>query len=111
VVAEVEAAYPLIRRRRTNLNIAGGFDLVDQKTDVGGGGTLAEDRLRVFYLRADGDYRFVFDERPVTTTGSLSLRRGVTGLGASSAGGALATRALAEPDAWLLRGPAVSTRR
>jgi len=104
VVAEAEAAYPLIRRRRANLNLAGGFDLVDQKTEVGGGGALSEDRLRIFYLRADGDYRFVFDQRPVTTTGSLSLRRGVTGLGATSAGGPLATRALAEPDAWLVRG-------
>jgi len=103
VVAEVEAAYPLVRRRRLNLNLAGGFDFIEQQTDIAGAGTLTQDRLRVVYLRADGDARpFVLD-RTVVVGGSVTVRKGLSGLGASKAGGPLATRSLAAPDAWLIR--------
>lgn len=104
VVGEAEVAYPLIRRRRLNLNLAGGFDFINQETDLGAGGALlTQDRLRVAYLRADGDARdYVFD-RTVLLSGALSVRKGLTGLGASEAGSILMTRGLAVPDAWLIR--------
>jgi len=103
VVAEAEASYPLIRRRRLNLNLAGGFDLVDQKTDIAGAGTLTEDRVRVLYLRADGDVRTYALDRTFLTSGSLTVRKGLSGLGASEAGSSFLTRSLAKPDAWLMR--------
>jgi hemolysin activation/secretion protein len=103
VVGNVELAYPLIRRRRTNLNIAGGFDLVDQQTDQGGG-TLTEDKARVLYARLDGDLRVYAFDRPVTMNGALTLRKGLSGLGASQAGSDLLTHGFAIPDAWLVRG-------
>jgi hemolysin activation/secretion protein len=103
-VGEVEAAYPLIRRRRLDLNLAGGLDVIDQETDIAGGGKLTEDKARVLYLRLDGDARsFAFD-RPVSANWALSLRKGLSGLGASEAGSALLTHGFAAPDAWLVRG-------
>jgi len=103
VVAEAEAAYPLIRRRRLNLNLAGGFDFINQETEVAGAGTLTQDRLRVLYARADGDVRTYAFDRTVLLSGSATVRKGLSGLGASEAGSPLLTRGLSEPDAWLLR--------
>ncbi len=106
-VGEVEAAYPLVRHRRFNLNLAGGLDLVNQETDVGsGGGKLTEDNLRVLYLRADTDARAVIYQRPVVLTAAASFRKGLSGLGASDEGSPFLTRALSQPDAWLLRANA-----
>jgi hemolysin activation/secretion protein len=103
VVAEVEAAYPLIRRRRANLNVAGGFDLINQETDQGGAGALTQDRLRVAYLRTDGDFRSFLFDRTFLVTGGLTLRKGLSGLGGTDAGSSLLTRSLSDPDAWLVR--------
>lgn len=112
VVAEAEAAYPLIRRRRLNLNLAGGFDVIDQETKAGGfSGPLTQDRLRVVYLRADGDLRTYALDRTFLLSGGLALRKGLSGLGASDAGSSLLTRSLAEPDAWLVRGNAEADAR
>jgi hemolysin activation/secretion protein len=105
VVGNLEVAYPLIRRRRTNLNLAGGFDLVNQKTDLGnGGGPLTEDKVRVLYARLDGDLRVYAFDRPVAMNGALTVRKGLSGLGASQAGENLLTHGFAIPDAWLVRG-------
>ena len=107
VVAEAEAAYPLIRRRRLNLNVAGGFDFINQETAAGGfSGPLTQDRLRVAYLRTDGDLRTYAFDRTFLIGGGLALRKGFSGLGASDAGSNLLTRGLAAPDAWLVRGNA-----
>jgi hemolysin activation/secretion protein len=104
VVAEAEVAYPLIRRRSLNLNLAGGFDYINQETDLGGGGSLlSQDRLRVVYLRADGDARAYVLDRTLLFNGALTVRQGLTGLGASEAGSILMTRSLAIPNAWLVR--------
>jgi hemolysin activation/secretion protein len=100
VVAEAEAAYPLIRRRRLNLNLATGFDFINQDTD---GPFQTRDRLRVAYLRADGDLRAFVLDRTVLMTGALTVRKGFSGLGASDAGSPLLTRSLSAPDAWLVR--------
>jgi len=105
LVAEVEGAYPLVRHRRFDLNLAGGFDYIDQETDVGSGAfRLSQDDLRVFYLRADADARTAIVQRPVVLAAAVSFRKGVSGLGASRQGSALLTRNLSQPDAWLVRG-------
>lgn len=103
VVGNLEAAYPLIRRRRTNLNLAGGIDLVNQETDLGGGEKLSEDKARVLYARLDGDLRVYAFDRPVGMTGAITVRKGLSGLGASEAGSPLLTHGFAVPDAWLVR--------
>lgn len=103
VVANLEAAYPLVRLRNQNLNLAGGLDIIDQKTRVGGAGLLSHDKLRIVYARADGDYRTEVAERPVLFSGSLGVRKGLSLLGGSETGDLGLTRALGKPEAWVLR--------
>ncbi len=102
-VAEAELAYPLIRLRRRNLNLAAGFDDIDESTDTAGT-LLYRDKLRVFYARADGDDRLDVLSRAIQLSGSLTFRKGVDGLGASDAGSDTLTRPDGKPDAWLVRG-------
>ena len=104
VVANVEGAYPMIRARNQNLNVAGGLDFVEQKTDIGGVGRLSQDKLRVIYARADGDYRTEIAQRPVQVSGAATLRKGLSVLGGSDSGDLGLTRGLAKPDAWVLKG-------
>lgn len=99
LVANLEGAYPLIRARTENLNLAGGLDFIDTKTSVLG----VRDELRVAYVRADGDYRTEFAGRPVLASGAVSLRKGLSGLGASDAGDPI-SRATAKTDPWVVRG-------
>ncbi|MBS0335168.1 MAG: ShlB/FhaC/HecB family hemolysin secretion/activation protein [Proteobacteria bacterium] len=102
-VGEVEAAYPLIRRRRLDVNLAGGLDVIDQRTEIAGA-RLTQDNVRVLYLRADGDTRAFALDRPLALNWMVSLRKGLSGLGASDAGSPLLTHGFAAPDAWLVRG-------
>jgi hemolysin activation/secretion protein len=104
LVANLEAAYPVVRMRTQNLNVAGGLDLIDQKATTRGFGRLSEDQLRVVYARADGDYRTELSGRPALISGGVTVRKGLSGLGASDEGDPLLTRAFAKPDAWVLRG-------
>ncbi len=103
LVANLEAAYPYIRSRNQNLTLAGGLDVIDQKTRAGGAGVLSHDQLRVLYARADGDYRTEIAARPVLFNGSVGVRRGLSILGGSDKGDVDLTRALGNPDAWVLR--------
>ncbi|MBL8773507.1 MAG: ShlB/FhaC/HecB family hemolysin secretion/activation protein [Phenylobacterium sp.] len=103
VVGNLEAAYPVIRSRSQNLNVAGGFDFIDQRTRPGGAATLSHDKLRVLYARADGDYRTEIAGRPVLTSGAVSIRKGVDVFGGSDAGDVLLTRGSGKPGAWVLR--------
>lgn len=102
-VAEAELAYPVIRSRRRNLNVAAGFSFVDQETEIGGLGTLADDKLRVAYLRTDGDAQLSAAAIPVAVQGAVELRQGLSGFGASEAGDPLLSRFDGEPDAFVLR--------
>ena len=104
VVGNLEAAYPLVRMRRVNFNLAGGLDLINQDTEIGGAGLLSRDKLRVAYLRADGDLRTRALDHLVQLDGAVTVRKGLSGLGASDSGSTLITRAFAKPDAWLVRG-------
>lgn len=104
VIATLEGAYPLIRSRAKNLNLAGGFDVIDQKNDIAGA-ALSRDHLRILYLRADGDARTEAFGYPTLLNGALTVRKGVSSLGGSDRGDPL-SRAGAKPDAWLARAAA-----
>ncbi|KRA83622.1 hypothetical protein ASD76_06210 [Altererythrobacter sp. Root672] len=101
----VRFTYPLIRHGRRNLNVGVGFDLIDQSVDFGGGlATLTDDHLRVFFARLDGHYAPAsLADHSFAMTGSLEVRQGIRGLGASSFGDPQASRYLAKPDATVFR--------
>ena len=103
--AGARLTYPLIRHGQRNLNVSAGFDWVDQKVDFGGGlATLTDDSLRVLFVRLDGHYAPAeLADHSVAVTGSLELRQGLSGLGASDFGDPDASRLLAEPAATVLR--------
>ncbi len=109
-VAEGELAYPLVRLRHRNLNLAAGFDFVDEATDAIGN-ALYRDRMRIFYVRADGDDQLDLFSRSIELNGSLSFRHGVEGLGASGAGAPDLTRPNGAPDGWLLRASGQASTR
>jgi len=98
-------SYPLMRHRRHNLTLGFGLDWVDQTVAFGGGAaTLTEDHLRVFFLRLDGHVApRNLQARSMALTGSLELRQGIHGLGASPQGDLDASRFGGKPDATVLR--------
>ncbi|MDZ4372773.1 MAG: ShlB/FhaC/HecB family hemolysin secretion/activation protein [Phenylobacterium sp.] len=102
LVGNIEAAYPLLRSRNQNLYLAGGLDLVDQKTDVVGA-RFTHDKLRVLYARADGDYRTEVSDLPLLLRGGATVRKGLSALGGSDSGDALLSRFLGKPDAWVIK--------
>jgi hemolysin activation/secretion protein len=106
-VGEAELAYPLIRLRRQSLYLAGGFDVIDESTDTAGL-ALNRDKLRVFYVRANGDTRLDALGRIFQVSGALTLRKGISGLGASSDDASATAIPTSRPggvsDAWLFRG-------
>lgn len=111
IVANLEAAYPIVRARNQNLNVVGGLDIVDQRTkDPTRFFVNSHDELRVLYARFDGDYRTEIGGRPVLLNGGVALRKGLDILGASDgdevpvAGEPTISRFGAKPDAWLVRG-------
>ncbi|WP_212741969.1 ShlB/FhaC/HecB family hemolysin secretion/activation protein [Sphingomonas sp. 1F27F7B] len=97
--------YPLLRHRRYNLNLSGGLEWIDQKVEFGGGiATLTEDKLRVFFARLDGHLApRELASHSVAATGSLELRKGVNGLGATPYGNRVASRFGGHPDATVVR--------
>jgi hemolysin activation/secretion protein len=110
-----EIDYPLILLRRASVNLAGGFDWVDQRIDFPGGGALSDDSLRILWLRADGGVRHD-GLRPtplgyISTRAALSLqfRKGLDGLGASRAGAPSLSRNEGKPDAWVFRAEGQSS--
>jgi hemolysin activation/secretion protein len=102
-VAEAELAYPLLRTRRRNINLAAGLDVVEEATDTAGT-PLYRDRLRIAYARVDGDDRLDFPSRTVLLNGSLTFRHGLDSLGASTPGSSTLSRPDGKPDGWLIRG-------
>ncbi|MBL8553216.1 MAG: ShlB/FhaC/HecB family hemolysin secretion/activation protein [Phenylobacterium sp.] len=105
-VVNLEASYPLVRRRRETLNLIAGFDLIDQDTGVGGAGRLINDDLRVVYARAEANRTYYAGYRPVLLTAEAGLRRGLEGFGATQEGDRLLSRSEARPSAWLVQGSA-----
>jgi hemolysin activation/secretion protein len=102
LVANIEAAYPLVRRRRENITLAAGFEVINQDTRIGGGARLINDDLRVVYARAQGDQTaYWWGYRPIVLSGEVGIRRGIEGFGATDEGDRLLSRAQARPGAWV----------
>lgn len=103
-VASAELRYPLIKLRRYSLDVAGGFDLVDQTTSFPGGDVLADDKLRVFWTHLNGEFVRSFENGFSSSgRGVLEVRKGIAGLGASKARDPNLSRIQGKPDAWLVR--------
>lgn len=104
-VGNVELAYPLIRARTRNLNVAAGFDLVSQITRLRNlGPRLTDDDLRIVYLRADGDVRPWLGSRQALLGAGLTVRQGIDGLGATGAASPFKSRFEGRADALVVRG-------
>jgi len=103
LIVGAELVYPVIRSRRQNLNVAVGFDWIDQTTDFSDLARLTDDKLRVIYARLDGGWR-TRTAMPFAVSGALSLRKGLSGFGASDSNDALLSRFGADPEATLVRG-------
>jgi hemolysin activation/secretion protein len=92
LVGSLEARYPLVRRQTRNLRIAGGFDLINQRTRFAGT-PLTEDKLRVVYGRLDGDFidpdslasidGYSASEPRWRIGGALELRQGISAFNAT----------------------------
>jgi hemolysin activation/secretion protein len=103
VDALISASYPIIKRQDRNLGVAGGFEYVDERTNLGGGGVLVDDRLRVFFARAHGDTNGVILGHAWDAGLDLELRKGVDILNASDLGQTTLSHPGANPDAFIQR--------
>lgn len=120
LIAAAGLSYPLVRRQARTLVLGGGIEIIDQKVDFGAV-PLSEDHLRVLYLRADGEWR---DPESLGSTtgysayeprwrlaGSVELRQGIGGLGASDANDPLLSRFGADTSAFVIRAQATGEWR
>lgn len=100
MIATAALSYPLVRRQVHTLLASGGLDVIDQDLRIGSL-ALSRDRLRVLFLRLEGE---AIDPASLTSTtgyagiepkwrigGNLELRHGLAGLGASEPCGNVAT--------------------
>jgi hemolysin activation/secretion protein len=106
-----ELDYPLIRLQRRTLILAAGMDFANQTTTFPGGQPLADDTLRVVWVRADASFASV--DRPwldnlITTQADVSFqtRKGLDVLGASAPGAQSLSRSQGRADAWVVRADA-----
>jgi hemolysin activation/secretion protein len=108
-VADASLSYPIVRLRAENLTLTAGMEAVDQKiTSLRTPPPLSQDRLRVFYLRANGDISWR-GEVPFKLDGDVELRKGVAILGASRKKDPFLSRVEGDPEAFVLRGDARAT--
>lgn len=92
--ARASLTYPLIRSRKQNLFVNGGFDAIQSTVDVFGT-QLTEDNLRV--LHATATYDFV-DRYGGRSSLSGGIRRGLDALGASENGATNLSRSEGQVD-------------
>lgn len=82
LLASLYARYPLVRSQAGDLWVGGGFDLLSQDTTLIL--PLSRDRLRVLWARLDFDRMDLTRSEPAwRIDGSLEIRQGLAGLGAS----------------------------
>lgn len=95
MIATAALSYPVVRRQAETLLASGGIDLINQDVRFGPAkDSLSRDRLRVLFMRLEGE---LIDPDSLVSTvgysgveprwrvgGSMELRQGLAGLGASS---------------------------
>jgi hemolysin activation/secretion protein len=96
-------SYPLIKKQSQNLGVSGGFEYVDEKTNLGTGGVLIDDRLRVLFAKAHADANGSIWGRAWEVGADLELRKGLDILDASQAGQVTLSHMGANPDAFVQR--------
>jgi len=96
----IAVTQPIISRLSQSLSATVAFEANDQKTDVFGKVGLTDDKLRIFSIGLDGEWRFDDGGRIAM---SAELRQGMPILGASEKGDPLLSREGADPDATVSR--------
>ncbi|KPF79702.1 hypothetical protein IP88_01715 [alpha proteobacterium AAP81b] len=113
LIAGIDVSAPLLRRIDHDLGVTGGFELLNQRSVVRQGGRedpLFRDRLRIFFLRLDGNFRHLDSNGlPLWRVhGRVEARFGTDILGATkrgvSANGFQPSRFDGNPEAIVLRG-------
>jgi hemolysin activation/secretion protein len=99
----VSASYPIIKRQDRTLSVSGGLEYVDERTKLGGGPVLIDDRLRVIFARAHASANGVFLDRPWEAGLDLELRKGLDILNASSMSDTTLSHTGANPEAFVQR--------
>jgi hemolysin activation/secretion protein len=99
----VSASYPIFKRQERNLGVSGGLEYVDERTDLGSGGVLVDDRLRVLFGRIHTDANGVWQGHAWDVGADLELRKGLDFLGASETGQQALSHPGANPQAFIQR--------
>lgn len=111
-VGSLALSMPLRRSRRSIADIAGGFEIIEQRTRVYGGGDsspLNRDKLRVVFLRSDFGFRdfLTSGAEKYSVNATLEVRKGLDILGATEtgefAGGYTPSRFAGHADALVVR--------
>lgn len=109
-------SYPLLRRQASTVLVSGGLDIVNQRVDFGPV-LLSRDRLRVAFARLDAQWidpaslastiGYTANEPHWRLGGSVELRHGLNGLGASDrclpAAACRLSRNEGDPSAFVMR--------
>jgi hemolysin activation/secretion protein len=109
VVGTFELDEPIVRLKRANLTVGGGFDYIDQKTDFPSGGPLTNDKLRVVWIDTNAAFDHIFHPKGMSGLTGLDgdlmveARKGLQGLGASPFGAPALSRPAGRSDAWVVR--------
>jgi hemolysin activation/secretion protein len=108
LIAGIDVRHPLVRSLNSNVALTGGFDYVDQDTRVFNGGTgalLNLDKLRIGYLRLEGDYRTPAGQTGVSFSieGGIELRKGFDIFDATPQGSFQASRIAGNAEAFVVR--------
>lgn len=108
LIAGVDVRHPLVRSLNSNVAVTGGFDYVDQDTRVfnGGSGALLNlDKLRIAYLRLEGDYRTPPGQTGMyfSLEGGIELRKGFNIFDATPQGSFQASRLAGNAEAFVAR--------
>ena len=89
------ASYPLVRSRSHNLSVRAALTAYDGSSDITDGLPVSDDRIRAVRIGASGD---VADAHGGVNLADVEVSRGLSGLGASSAGDPMLSRAGANPQ-------------